>query len=98
MAGKRRTEAERAIIYAGVMGGLSNERVDALLRQVGGRPLAPGSYQWVKKQYVPYFRNDPSRLGAALEHPPTSGQVKDALEQDRREEEAAIRDLTQTDD
>lgn len=84
MPGKRRTEAERAIIYAGVMGGLSNKGVDALLDQVGGRPLAPSSYQWVKKQYVPYFQNDPSRLGAAIEHPPTSGHVKEALDEDRR--------------
>lgn len=98
MAGKRRTEAERAIIYAGVMGGLSNESVDALLRQVGGRPLAPSSYQWVRKQYVRYFLNDPKRLGAAIEHPPTSGQVKEALDQDRLEEEAAIRGLLETDD
>jgi hypothetical protein len=98
MAGKRRTEAERAIIYAGVMGGLSNEGVDELLKQVGGRALAPSSYNWVTKQYVPYFQNDPKRLGAAIKHPPTSGQVKEALVQDRGDEDAAIRGLVETDD
>ncbi|NUQ73792.1 MAG: hypothetical protein HUU21_09570 [Polyangiaceae bacterium] len=77
--GKRRSEAERAIIYAAVMGGLTNARVDQLLEQVGGRPLPPGSYEWVKRSYVPYFLGQLDRLGAAIEHPPTATHIKETL-------------------
>lgn len=75
----KRTEAERAIIYAGVMGGLSNDRVNQLLDQVSGRPLPPTSFEWVRRKYTPYFLGDLNRLGSAIEHPPTTTQINEAL-------------------
>lgn len=78
-AKKKRTEAERAIIFAAVMGGLSNERVNQLLAQVQGRPLPSTSYDWVLRSYVPYFLGRIERLGAAIEHPPTASQIKATL-------------------
>lgn len=83
MSGKRRTEQERAIIYAGVMGGLSKERIDERLPE--GRELDAGSYAMVKRRYVPYFLGDLNRLGAAIAHPPTLGQIKASLALDQED-------------
>lgn len=79
MSGKRRTEAERAIIYAAVMGGLSNERTDQILAEVGFRPLSPASYKWILRSYVPLFLGRIERLGAAIEHPPTDAHIRETL-------------------
>lgn len=79
MGNKKRTEVERAVIYAGVMGGFSLEKVNELLAAMKSRPLPATSYEWVRRSYVPYFLGDLKRLGAAIEHPPTAAQIKDAL-------------------
>ena len=76
---KKRSEAERAIIFAGVMGGLSNARVNELLSQVKARPLPQTSYNWIVRSYVPFFLGRMERLGAAIEHPPTAAQIKEEL-------------------
>lgn len=80
MAGKRRQPAHRAIIYGGILGGMSNERVNQLLREVNERPLPPSSYHAIRKHYVPYFEKDMSRFGAAIESPPTYSALKKAGE------------------
>lgn len=69
MPGKRRAPMHRAIIYGGVLGGLTNERINALLHEVGERPLPTSSYEAIRKHYVPYFEKDMCRLGAAIEKP-----------------------------
>lgn len=78
MAGKRRHPAHRAIIYGGVLGGLSNERINELLRAVSERSLPKPSYDAIRKYYVPYFEKDMRRLGAAIESPPTYAALKKA--------------------
>ncbi len=80
MAGKRRHPAHRAIIYGGVLGGMSNDRINELLRDVDERALPKSSYDSIRKHYVPYFEKDMSRLGAAIENPPTWSALKKAGE------------------
>jgi hypothetical protein len=82
VAGKRRHPLHRAIIYAGVLGGMSRDRINELLHEVGERPLGPSSYDSIRKHYVPYFEKDMRRLGAAIENPPTYSALKKAGELD----------------
>ena len=79
MAGKRRHPAHRAIIYAGVLGGMSNDRINALLDEVGERALPRSSYDSIREHYVPYFEKDMRRLGVAIEKPPTWSALKGGL-------------------
>ncbi|WP_437996886.1 hypothetical protein WMF26_39060 [Sorangium sp. So ce185] len=76
MAGKRRHPTERAIIYGCVLGGLSNERINELLREINRRPLPKSSCESIRKHYVPYFEKDMRRLGAAIESPPAYSALK----------------------
>jgi hypothetical protein len=66
MAGKRRHPRHRAIIYAGVLGGMSNDRINELLHEAGERPLPPSSYDSIFKHYVPYFEKDMRGIGRAM--------------------------------
>jgi hypothetical protein len=88
MAGPRRHAAHRAIIYGGILGGMTNERVNELLAKVDERPLPRSSYNSIIKHYVPYFARDMRRLGAAIEHPPTWTALKEAGERDLPANEA----------
>lgn len=80
MSGTRRHPAHRAIIYGGVLGGMTNERINQLLHEVKERALPKSSYDSIRKHYVPYFKKDMSRLGAAIENPPTWSALKEAGE------------------
>ena len=80
MAGKRRHPAHRAIIYGGVLGGMSNARINELLDEVDEPSLPKSSYDSICKHYVPYFEKDMRRLGAAIENPPTWSALKKADE------------------
>jgi hypothetical protein len=80
MAGKRRHPAHRAIIYGGILGGMSNDRINALLHEVNERTLPKSSYDSIRMHYVPYFEKDMRRLGAAIENPPTWSALKNAGE------------------
>jgi hypothetical protein len=51
MPGKKRTPTERAIIYAGVLGGLSIKQIDELLAPLGAAGLNPDSYAMLKGTY-----------------------------------------------
>lgn len=51
MPGKKRTASERAIIYAGVLGGLSIEQIDELLAPLAATKLNPNSYAMMKGAY-----------------------------------------------
>lgn len=81
-SGKRRKPVHRAIIYSGVIGGLTNRRIDELLDAVDERPLPPRSYASIRDHYVPYFKVDVNRVGAAIEHPPTWSALKKAGQRD----------------
>lgn len=76
---RKRTPAERSIIYGGALGRSTLAEIDARLAAVGGRPLKPSSDYEIRRIYVPYFEADMTRLGAAIEHPPTRVQVRAAL-------------------
>jgi hypothetical protein len=78
MAGRRRAPAHRAIIYGGILGGLSREDVNRLLAQVGERELPEASYRSIRDRYVPYFKADFRRLGSAIESPPTWSDLGEA--------------------
>jgi len=70
--------AQRAVVYAGVLGGLSLERINELLKAFGPRELSLSTYEWIRREYVPYFLNDLKRLGRSIELPPTSGDIQRA--------------------
>jgi len=78
MAGKRRDPAHRAIIYGGILGGLTHDAVNRMLRDVNERDLPEASYRSIREHYVPYFKEDLSRLGRAIQHPPTWADLRKA--------------------
>jgi hypothetical protein len=78
MAGKKREPAHRTIIYGGVLGGLSCEDVNKMLRDVNERDLPESSYRSIRDHYVPYFKADLGRLGRVIYHPPTWWDLKAA--------------------
>jgi hypothetical protein len=78
MAGKRRDPAHRAIIYGGVLGGLTREEVNKMLAKVKERDLGESSYSSIRDHYVPYFKADLSRLGRAIQSPPKWSDLKKA--------------------
>jgi hypothetical protein len=76
--GRNWTPAERAIIYAGAIGGLSLERVNELLasaQSTSPRSLPAVSYDWIKRSYVPRFATEPALLGECIEHPRPDGDL-----------------------
>lgn len=75
MSGARRTEAERAIIYAGVLGEMPLETINKMLASVGARDLVQSSFDSIRKSYVPHFKMDLGQLGDAIKHPPTWGEL-----------------------
>ena len=78
MAGQRRDPADRAIIYGGILGGLSREEVNKILDKVKERELPESSYRSIREHYVPYFKADLSRLGRAIHSPPTWSALRNA--------------------
>jgi hypothetical protein len=78
MAGKRRNPTQRAIIYGGVLGGLSRDEVNKLLANADARDLPESSFRSIRDHYIPYFKDDFSRLGRAIQHPPTWSDLKSA--------------------
>lgn len=78
--GRNWTPAERAIIYAGVCGGLSLARINQLLLDVAvqrqsPRSLPQSSYDWILNKYCPKFLATPSLLGECIEHPRTDADL-----------------------
>lgn len=68
------TPAERAIIYAGVCGGLTLERINELLgdlkiQQALPRTLKGSTFESIKRSYCPKFAAQPGLLGECIEHP-----------------------------
>lgn len=83
MSGTKRTPAERAIIYAGVLGGLSIVQIDELLEQVGGRRLNPNSHAMLKGTYFSNMvagignaaSDCPNAFGESIYHPKPMGEL-----------------------
>lgn len=81
MAGARRRPAERAIIYGGALAGLTREKINGLLGEVGARDVPESSYRSVRDHYLPYFKRQlVPRLAEAIESPPTWSDLKKAGE------------------
>ncbi len=88
MAGRRRRPSERAIIYAGILGNLSRDRINELLEEI--RPaniprdayeLIPGSYNMLRQSYRAPMTDtlrDPEAenlLGTQIYHPLPVGEL-----------------------
>ena len=78
--GRNWTPAERAIIYAGVIGDLPLSRISELLTNVkaqatSSRDLPQTSYDRIKRKYLPAFAANPSLLGECIEHPRPEGDL-----------------------
>ncbi len=75
----KRTPAERSVIFTGAVAGEGLDDINAKLGSMGSRPLPETSFAEINRIYVPYFKGDPTRLPAAIDHPPTRVQVRAAL-------------------
>jgi hypothetical protein len=74
--GPNRTEAERAIIFAGCACNLSRFMINGMLFVLGARPIPQKSYEKVLKVYVPAFDKVPELLHRNIKHPMTMAQIK----------------------
>jgi len=52
---RNRTPTERAIIYAGILGGLTLDQINGLLKQTQTREVPEKSYEAMKKAYFSYW-------------------------------------------
>ncbi|MYM22882.1 hypothetical protein GTP46_09525 [Duganella sp. FT135W] len=83
MSGKKRTPSERAIIYAGVLGGLSIQQIDELLQPLGAGRLNPNSYEMLKGTYFSSMVNGIGGIstdvlnpfGESIYHPKQMGDL-----------------------
>ncbi|MBA5689152.1 hypothetical protein [Rugamonas apoptosis] len=83
MPGPKRTPTERAIIFAGVLGGLSREQIDELLNPLGVAALNPSSYAMLKSTYFSSMVNgigqastdSPNSFGESIFHPKPMGDL-----------------------
>ena len=83
MSGRRRTTAERSIIYAGVLGGLSIVQIDKILDQIGAPGLNPSSYAMLKGTYFSSMvasmgsevSESPNAFGESIYHPKPMGEL-----------------------
>jgi hypothetical protein len=83
MPGKKRTPTERAIIYAGVLGGLSIKQIDDLLAPLGANRLNSNSYAMLKGTYFSSMvagigvtsTDMPNPFGESIYHPKSMGDL-----------------------
>lgn len=86
MAGKRRRPVERAVIYAGVLGGLTIEQINELLADAGlPATLGDSTYKSIQRNEVPVWLKEPSRLGEHIYKPQTRGDLSDDDDDDHDE-------------
>ena len=62
MAGARRSEAERRLLYTCELRGLSFEQLNEEMRRAGYRPVPIGTYQANLRNEIPLFRRRPELL------------------------------------
>ena len=78
MAGRRRAPPERAILYAAAIGGLTLDQANQLLVEARLPAAVPiGTWNSIRRAYVPYFLADPTRLGEMIYHPIPVGDFED---------------------
>jgi hypothetical protein len=74
---KKRTPVERAIIYAGVLGGLDKLKIDELLSSANLPSNVPQStIDLIKRNEVPAWLKNPDLLGKHIYHPEPYGEMK----------------------
>lgn len=83
MLGRKRNTAERSIIYAGVLGGLSIRQINEILNQVGAPELNPNSHTMLKGTYFTNMvagignqvSQSPIAFGESIYHPKPMGDL-----------------------
>ena len=66
---RNRKPAERAIIYAGLVGNLTREAVCDLLREAGFPDIKESSWKVLAREYLPVFTKNPSEIGSNIYRP-----------------------------
>jgi hypothetical protein len=82
----RRTPSARAIIFAGVIGGLTREVINQLLADagLGAQAIPPATYSSIRANEVPAFLADPQLLGEYIFHPKPRSWLAARRRQGRR--------------
>lgn len=75
MPGNRRKPAERAILLAGLVGGLTLEQVNELLTSTGFTSVPMASWEMLNRAYLPAFQKDPKLLGESIYKPRKMGDL-----------------------
>ena len=75
MKTRNRTPAERAIIYAALMGGLDLEETRELLQSVNLGPLPDTSWEMLQRKYLPALQADHRVLGQSIHNPNALGDL-----------------------
>lgn len=75
--GRNRKPAERAIIFASLLGGLSLERTRELLKEAGygDRDLPERSWILLKDAYLPKFKENLDFVGESIFFPKTMNNL-----------------------
>lgn len=75
MSGIRREPAERAIAFAGLIGGLSLDQVNELLKSAGFRDVPQASWEMLSRAYLPEFQKNLQVLGECIYKPRKMGDL-----------------------
>lgn len=75
MPGSPRKPAERAIVFAGLVGNLSLDQVNELLDSVGFRHVPQASWEMLNRAYLPEFQKDFKLLGESIHKPRKLGDL-----------------------
>lgn len=75
---RNRKPSERAIIFAGLIGGLTLDEVRELLDEAGfgGENLPLRSWELLQAAYLPEFLKNPTLLGQSIYSPKPMGDLK----------------------
>lgn len=78
MKTRNKSQAERAILFAAAVGGLSRDKADELMAESGFEPVNPSSWDMVLDKYVPHFEKHPELLGWCILKPMSITDLKKA--------------------
>jgi len=75
---RNRKPAERTIIFASVIGGLSLDQTRSLLKEAGfgDRDLPNRSWELLNSAYLPKLKENPSIIGEWIFSPPAMGDIE----------------------
>lgn len=77
MKTRNRTPAERAVIFASLLGELSLEQTRKLLKDSGFGELPDSSWEMLNRAYLPKFRSNPKLLGESIYSPKPISELDD---------------------